>query len=270
MTLTLSDLVEDSPITQLGGDRYALQGDTDTGKSTLAANIAASYGGPVLYLTLDPNVKYLGQHLTEGAQIDFVKISLKQDPSLADKREVMQQINFCWNSFLMREESPRFHAPYMGLVWDTHTRLWDFIGPYKAEERVSRSKNSTRDINRLDWGDSNEWMESLSTLHDEYRPDACMIFLLHEKFKFVQDDKGVWVASTTIIPDAWKNTKKHVQVYMRLYRRLNGLDRDGKAKKNARTGVIEKFSPDEAVPVRMGEIAEPEARDIVDLLEAYK
>lgn len=269
MPLSLEELEEAAPLLELGADRYAIQGDTGTGKSTLALNIAASYG-PVMYLVLDPNVKYLGPNIREDAKIAPFKLGLKGDATLADRQELMRRINFLWNSFLAKESSPKFGEPYGAIVWDTHTLLWDFVGPLKVEERLAKGKDPNRQAGPLDWGDANAWMASLSTQHDVYRPDSCMCFVLHEKAKWVQEDRGQWVESNIMIPDAWKHTKKHVQVYLRLYRRVKGFDRNGKPKNNARTGMLEKFSPDESVPTRLGEIAEPEWQDFVELLEAYK
>lgn len=268
--MNLSDLEDVSPITELGGDRFGIQGDTATGKSTLAANIALSYGGPVLYFILDPNVKYLGNNIPKDAPISWIKLGLKQDATLGDKQEMLKKINVAWNGFLSSEPSSKWGEPFKAVVWDTHTLLWDFIGPTKVAERIAKSKNPNRDANQMDWGDANSWMSSLSTQQDVYRPDSCMIFLLHEKNKYVQDERGQWVESNIVIPDAWKHTKKHVQVYIRLYRKLKGLGRDGKEKPNVRTGILEKFSPDEDVIRRLGEIAEPEYSDFIELLGGYK
>lgn len=263
---TYKDLISQLPSTGLGAV-VLIQGGEGTGKSTLAANV----DGPVAYINLDWNLRYVEKHIKKDAQIDWFHIQLPKEASLSERQEVVKHINMIWNAFTTGAPSS-FGTPYASCVFDTATILWDFLWPVKVEERILQGSNKNREPGPLDYRDANEWMHSIASSRASYRPDAYVIMLVHEEPLYVTDPKNPDSGFKILDPrgrvklDGWKHSAKAAQLYMRLTRPEKAMDRNGKPKPFARTGEVLKFSDDETLMMSGEVLREPTWEDLKEIL----
>ena len=231
---------------------------------------------------MDRNTKHLDKFfgptgtLLKDAPIDYIHFTFPPSDATKDlKRKALEKINLVWNSFVSATKSPRWGQPYQTLVFDTAPRLWDGIYPIKNELQIDRLGDKKSAMNFMD---ANAWMQSLTDVRADLRPEANLVFIVGEEPTWEQDEKGQWVANERKPRmDAWKRTKQNCRLYLRLYRRAAGPDRDYersggkkgvKDKRNVRYGQVLKCSDDESFLSKAEELAEPTWADLKEIMEA--
>lgn len=244
-----------------------IQGDFGTGKSELAANSP----GVSCLVDLDYNTQYVEKRARQrNATIEFHRLGLKPEATIADRREMLRSITKLWNQFITRTPSEQYGVPFDNFIWDTGTALWDFIYPLKIEEREA---NGLKSAGQLDYKDANAWMRSVASTRLLYRPEANVIFLMHEQPLWVPNPENpktkIVDPNGGVIPDGWRDLPKYLQLYLRLYRQKSGgKGRNGQPKNNVRMGQWLKVSEDESyITGPKITFPEPEWDDIQGMLE---
>jgi hypothetical protein len=228
------------------------------------------------FVDLDYNTQYVERRANERHRLDpedgmvsFHRLGLKPDAVLADRQAQLREINKLWINFITAQPDPRWGKVPDIFIWDTATALWDFIYPLKLDERVAAGLKTS---GQLDYKDANAWMRSVAANRLLHRPDALVIFLMHEQPLWVPNPENpktrIPDPNGGVIPDGWRDLPKFLQLHLRLLRVKQGKDRNGVAKNNVRTGEWLKVSDDESyITGQKIRFSEPEWSDLEGMLE---
>ena len=263
------------------GHIVGVQGETGTGRSTFIHGMP----DPILYINTDLNAKH-AKKFHPNAKVAYANLPLlvTDETTMEQRRTLYRKLMVVWNGFLQNKPyqgvdpitGEIVEEPFKSIGWDTHMGLWDFIYPLKVDEALSRKSAAAqaKGAGPLDFRDANAWMWGLKDAQKTFRPETIMAFILGEEVEYVADPNN----PNFRIPDprgrvkanGWKNAKTCCDAYIRLYRVLKGVSRDGEEKQNVRYGKLLKFSPDETYVTTTPAISEPIWADLEEMFDATR